>query len=110
MELTNKSDTARAAKLMLRIRWLTALFIFGLVVSGVTAIPLKWELDLLLKHCGEWLAIYFPQISEKLIGIHGALKAVDETMPFLLLRDRLAGVRPFHHRAGVCVGVAGAHP
>lgn len=83
MELTNKSDTARAAKLMLRIRGLTALFIFGLVVSGVTAIPLKWELDLLLKHCGEWLAIYFPQISEKLIGVHGALTAVDETMPFL---------------------------
>jgi hypothetical protein len=30
-----------------RIRWLTGLFIFGLVISGVTAIPLVRELNLL---------------------------------------------------------------
>jgi hypothetical protein len=32
-----------------RIRWLTSFFIFGLVISGVTAIPLLGELNLLVK-------------------------------------------------------------
>lgn len=32
-----------------RIKWLTWLFIIGLVVSGATAIPLQWELDVLAK-------------------------------------------------------------
>lgn len=35
-----------------RIRALTWLFIIGLVVSGVTAIPLNWELDLLVNWFG----------------------------------------------------------
>lgn len=35
-----------------RIRALTWLFIIGLVVSGVTAIPLNWELDLLANWFG----------------------------------------------------------
>jgi hypothetical protein len=36
----------REARLFRRIRWLTVFFIFGLVVSGVTAIPLVSELNL----------------------------------------------------------------
>ena len=35
-----------------RIRALTWLFILGLVLSGITAIPLNWELDLLAKWFG----------------------------------------------------------
>ena len=35
-----------------RIRLLTWLFLFGLVVSGATAIPLNWELDLLAQWFG----------------------------------------------------------
>jgi len=34
-----------------RIRVLTWLFIVGLIVSGVTAIPIRWEVDMLV----EWL-------------------------------------------------------
>jgi len=35
-----------------RIKWLTWLFIVGLVLSGATAIPLTWELDLMVKWLG----------------------------------------------------------
>ncbi len=38
--------------LLRRIRWLTGFFIFGLVVSGATAIPLQSELDCLLSWLG----------------------------------------------------------
>ncbi len=35
-----------------RIKWLTWIFIIGLVVSGATAIPLQWELDRLVEFLG----------------------------------------------------------
>lgn len=35
-----------------RIKWLTWFFIAGLIASGATAIPLNWELDLLVKWLG----------------------------------------------------------
>jgi hypothetical protein len=37
------------SKLLTQIRWLTGLFIAGLVLSGVTAFPLEWELGLLTR-------------------------------------------------------------
>jgi hypothetical protein len=42
----------RPAQLRRRIRLLTWLFIVGLVASGATAIPLNWELDLLVTWFG----------------------------------------------------------
>ena len=36
-------------KLLRRIRWLTLFFIFALIISGLTAIPLEWELNFLAK-------------------------------------------------------------
>jgi hypothetical protein len=35
-----------------RIKCLTWLFIVGLIISGLTAIPLEWELNQFLKICG----------------------------------------------------------
>ena len=35
-----------ATSLLRRIRWVTAVMILGLVVSGITAIPLQWQLEL----------------------------------------------------------------
>jgi hypothetical protein len=40
-----KMKTSRTQQLRQRIRFLTWLFIVGLVLSGATAIPLQWELD-----------------------------------------------------------------
>jgi hypothetical protein len=52
--------------LLRRIRWLTALFILGLVLSGATALPLETELNALVRglqigdppasSLGQWLA------------------------------------------------------
>jgi hypothetical protein len=42
----------RADILLRRIRLLTWFFIIALVFSGLTAIPLQWELDLLAKMFG----------------------------------------------------------
>ena len=38
--------------LLRRIKFFTWLFIAGLVFSGVTAIPLKWEMDMLVRSLG----------------------------------------------------------
>lgn len=42
----------RADLLRRRIRWWLGLFLVGLVLSGVTAIPLAWELDILARLVG----------------------------------------------------------
>jgi hypothetical protein len=39
----------REQRLRRRIKFLTCFFIFGLVLSGVTAIPLEWEINFVLK-------------------------------------------------------------
>lgn len=38
--------------LLRRIRWLLALFMVGLVASGLTAFPISWEVDLLARAVG----------------------------------------------------------
>ena len=67
-----------------RIRWLTALFILGLVESGVTAIPLVTELD--------WLAKWFDpadgaqpvsELTQWLGKVRAALHETDTRHPFL---------------------------
>jgi len=42
----------RANLLRRRIRWWLSLFLLGLVASGVTAIPLAWELNILARMIG----------------------------------------------------------
>ncbi len=42
----------RAELLRRRVRWWLILFLVGLVLSGVTAIPLAWELDILARLIG----------------------------------------------------------
>ncbi len=64
--------------LLRRIRWTTALFILGLVLSGVTAIPLIPELDWLLSLSGKdgpllsWVA-----------EVRDALVLTDAAYPYL---------------------------
>jgi hypothetical protein len=42
------------ARLLERIRLILGLFVIGLVLSGVTAFPLLWELKLLARWLGAW--------------------------------------------------------
>lgn len=41
------------AQRLRRIRWALAIFIFGMIVSGITAFPLTWEMEMLCR----WLGI-----------------------------------------------------
>lgn len=74
------------AVLRRRVKWLTWVFIIGLVISGATAIPLESELDLLAKSLG---------VAEKSSGeatsglthwfllVREALHEMDAKYPFL---------------------------
>lgn len=64
--------------LLQRIRWLTALFILGLVLSGATAIPLIPELDWLLSVTGDSGAIL-----SWVAQVRDALVRTDAAYPYL---------------------------
>ena len=67
--------------LLCRIRWLTVVFIFGLVLSGVTAIPLQSEVNLLLKFSGSGNSSF--EVSAWLSRVHDALTQTKSQHPFL---------------------------
>lgn len=76
----------REQQLRRRIHILTCLVILGLVISGATAIPLTWELDLMVR----WLGIADLRPSTELRGLTGwihkvwyALVEVDDQYPFI---------------------------
>jgi hypothetical protein len=69
-----------------RIRWLTWFFIFGLVVSGATAIPLRLEADRLINllGCEEWSRQpSAPLLIEWLIKVRDALNDTEAHHQFL---------------------------
>jgi len=69
---------SREQTLRRRIKWLTCLVIVGLVISGVTAIPLRPEVA--------WLANSFPKsfwVGEWLQKVNTGLDATAQTYPFL---------------------------
>jgi hypothetical protein len=78
------ADPAR--QLLTRIRWLTAFFMFGLVVSGATAIPLETELDWLVSvfGAGSGAAAENPSsLAEWLLRVQAALHETNLKHPFM---------------------------
>jgi O-antigen/teichoic acid export membrane protein len=71
----------RKARLVRRIRVWLAIFIVGLVVSGVTAFPLVWETGLLVRAVGSFgiRPAAFGWVSR----VHKALVVTDGRYPFL---------------------------
>jgi hypothetical protein len=72
--------------LLRRINWLTWLFIIGLVISGATAIPLNWELNLLVNWfglTGQTSATATTELSRWLLTAREALQAVSAQHPLL---------------------------
>ncbi|HEY1788739.1 MAG TPA: hypothetical protein VGJ73_11310 [Verrucomicrobiae bacterium] len=63
----------REMELRSRIRWLTGLFLLGLVLSGVTAIPLQIETG--------WLTQF--SNAQWLVRVHAALAQTQSQYPFL---------------------------
>ena len=68
-----------------RIRALLVFFIFALSISGLTAIPLNFELGILNTLFGEGTAIetVFPSVSYWITQVHYALKEQNSNAPFL---------------------------
>jgi hypothetical protein len=62
-----------------RIRLWLAVFIVGLVLSGVTAFPLTWELGLLVR----WFGQGDNALAEWLRTVHTGLVETDKHYPFL---------------------------
>lgn len=71
-----------------RIKWVTWLFIIGLVVSGATAIPVRWEVDVLIKlmgveELGSHSATELDLLTRWLFEVRNALDTVEREDPFL---------------------------
>lgn len=64
-----------------RIRWLTGFFIFGLAISGATAIPLTGELNLLANWLGSGNGL--PGLTHWLMRVRDALAQTQMQYPFL---------------------------
>jgi hypothetical protein len=67
--------------LLRRIKWLTGIFILGLVVSGVTAIPLQSELTLLVNLLGSNAGS--SEMTQWLLRVRDALAQTQAQFPFL---------------------------
>jgi hypothetical protein len=69
-----------------RITYLLVFFIAALFVSGVTAIPLKWEVDRLraLIGNGTWMESVWPALAQWITLVHQGITAADAQYPFLL--------------------------
>ena len=72
-------------RLTRRVRVLLVLFVLGLIVSGVTAVPLPWEARLLYRLFGPETAFghTWPNVADWVARVHTALKAVQQHYPFL---------------------------
>ena len=76
----------RAEVLRQRIQWCTGFFIFALVLSGLTAIPLNWELDRLVNWlglAGQTSATVPSELAHWLLTARGALQDVSVNHPLL---------------------------
>ena len=72
-------------KNLFRIRLLTSVFIFCLVVCGITAFPLVLETGLLVRWFGEttYMGKIFPELSSWLTFIHEGIRHSEEHYPFM---------------------------
>jgi hypothetical protein len=77
--------TVYDAKLLRRIRLLLILFVAGLLLSGITAFPLVWELRLSTSWFGKTTVIgsHFQGLSYWLSMVREGLEVTDRKYPFL---------------------------
>jgi hypothetical protein len=77
----NNWDAPRESSLRLRIRWLTWSFIFGLFLSGATAIPLRGEVHWLVNISGA--SNGSSDMARWLVRVRDALDDTKSRQPFL---------------------------
>jgi len=76
----------RSAWLLRRIRLLLACFMVGLALSGITAFPLEWELDLLAKWLGapeNAVPGDYTGLIYWIVTVRNGLRATYEAYPFI---------------------------
>ncbi|MEX1071695.1 MAG: hypothetical protein WEC37_03625 [Anaerolineales bacterium] len=74
-----------AISLKKRIDLLLYFFIFGLAISGLTAIPLQWELGILNRFLGEgsWMQSLWPDMADWITFVWQGLNDAYSNYPFL---------------------------
>ncbi|MFN6946698.1 MAG: hypothetical protein ACK4ND_17250 [Cytophagaceae bacterium] len=69
-------------QLLKRTRVLIGLFMAGLVISGITAFPLEWEMNLLLKWTAEYLHPENP-LANWIARVHEGIRETNRSYPFI---------------------------
>ena len=84
--LSRSATSAAAAVSRRRIKWLLSFFVIGLIVSGLTAFPLVWEVGLLHQYLGEGSSLggWWPSLSAWITRVYGGLAETDARHPFIL--------------------------
>ena len=77
--------TSDAHILVGRIRCLLVLFTVGLVLSGLTAFPLKIEVDILQSLLGQGSSFepVWPEMARWISRVHAGISEVDQKYPFI---------------------------
>lgn len=80
-----KSPNLQNQRRLKIIRLVLGLFVIGLILSGITAFPLRWELGLLTAWFGEGTAVgnAFPGLACWLSNVQEALETTGHAYPFL---------------------------
>ena len=68
-----------------RIRWLIVSFMAALAVSGITAFPLQWEINILFKLLGPgtFVESLWPAMPEWIAFVHQGLTKTHQQYPFI---------------------------
>jgi hypothetical protein len=72
--------------LLRRVRWLLLLFMAGLIVSGLTAVPLRWEMELLsraLNIPADASPEAYTGLKHWVATVRGGLRATYDAYPFV---------------------------
>ena len=77
--------TSNAHMLMRRVRGLLVLFVVGLVLSGLTAFPLKIEVDVLNGLVGQGSSFedFWPEMAKWISRVHTGISEVNQKYPFI---------------------------
>jgi hypothetical protein len=78
-------DNTNSNKLRKRIKVLLYIFVFFLVLSGLTAFPLNWELTFLNKTIGVGTTVekMFPRLSQWITRVYTGIQETDQKYPFI---------------------------
>ncbi len=68
-----------------RVRYILCFFIYGLVISGLTAIPIRWEISVLYRFIGEgtFMEKLYPPMAHWISYVHRGLTDIPKDSSFI---------------------------